>query len=270
VYGFSHAETAGWGDSLTIGFLVAAIVLLSAFVLVQTRVAHPLLPIRVVADRFRGASYLAVAISGAGMFGVFLFLTYYLQQTLGFTPIQTGLGFLPMVGCIMVTATTATAKLVPRFGPRPLVSAGMTLAAGGLVILSQVGVHSAYAFHVLPGLLIMGVGMGLIFAPAMQSATAGVDPHDAGVASAMVNTGQQIGGSVGTALLSTLSASAVNAFAAGKPASADLAARAAVHGYTTAFWWSAGIFLAGAVICGLVFPSGTPKLAAGIEPVAAH
>ncbi len=270
VFGFSNAETHGWSAPLTIVSLVSSVVLLAGFVVIERRVAEPLLPLRVVADRRRGGAYLAVAIVGAGMFGVFLFLTYYLQQTLGFSPIQTGLAFLPMMATIMVTATMGNTKLVPRFGPRPLITLGMLLGATAMVLFTRVGVDSEYVSTVLPGLLVMGVGLGLVMAPAMSTATLGVAPTDAGVASAMVNTGQQVGGSVGTALLSTLAATAVTDYVAGQRPTPQLLAEAAVHGYTTAFWWSAGIFLLGAVLCGTLLPSGVPEGEATGEPAFAH
>ena len=270
VYGFSSAETRGWAEPLTIASLGLGAGLIVLFVWLERRVAHPLLPLRVVLDRDRGGAYLAIGISGAGMFGVFLFLTYYLQQTLGFSPIQTGLAFLPMSAAIMVTATTATTMLVPRVGPRPLVSAGMVLAAVAMAVLAQLKVDSSYAAHVLPALLVMGVGLGLIFAPAMSTATFGVDPSDAGVASAMVNTSQQVGGSIGTAVLSTIFTSAVTSYATGHAPGPGLPEQAAMHGYTTAFWCSAAVFVVGAVACGLVFRSGVPQLALGAEPAMAH
>ena len=210
VYGFSNAETQGWGAPLTIVALAAAVALLAAFVAIERRVAHPLLPLRVVADRARGGAYLAVAIVGAGMFGVFLFLTYYMQQTLGFSPLKTGLAFLPMMAVLMPTAAIGQTRLVPRFGARRLVTLGMVFGAVAMLILTGVTVDSDYVTYVLPGLMVMGLGLGLVMAPAMSTATLGVDRRDAGVASAMVNTGQQIGGSIGTALLSTLAASAAH------------------------------------------------------------
>jgi EmrB/QacA subfamily drug resistance transporter len=270
VYGFSNAETHGWAEPLTIASLGLGAGLIVLFVWLESRVAHPLLPLRVVLDRDRGGAYLAIGISGAGMFGVFLFLTYYLQQTLGFSPIRTGLGFLPMSAAIMTTATTATTKLVPRVGPRPLVSLGMALAALAMAILAQLRVDSSYAGHVLPALLVMGVGLGLIFAPAMSTATLGVAASDAGVASAMVNTSQQVGGSIGTAVLSTIFSSAVTSYATSHRGSPGVAAQAAVHGYTTAFWCSSAVFVVGAVVCGLVFRSGAPQLALAAEPAMAH
>jgi EmrB/QacA subfamily drug resistance transporter len=269
VFGFAKAETDGWGAGITIGFLVAAVVLLAGFVALQARVANPLLPLHVVKDRDRGGAYLAMGITGAGMFGVFLFLTYYLQQTLGFTPVQTGLAFLPMSFAIMFTATMATARLMPRFGHKPLIVPGMAAAALAMVWLAQVGVDSSYATHVLPPLVVMGLGLGLVFAPAMSIATVGVARHDAGIASAMVNTMQQVGGSVGTALLSTLFASAVSSFSADHPGPQALG-DAAVHGYTTAFWWSAAIFGAGAVISALLLKGGVKELDPNAEPVLAH
>jgi MFS family permease len=204
------------------------------------------------------------------MFGVFLFLTYYLQQTLGFSPIETGLAFLPMMGAVMAVATTASTALLPRTGPRPLMTLGMVLAAAGMALLAQLGIDSTYAAHVLPGLILAGVGLGLVMAPAMNTATLGVESADAGVASATVNTMQQIGGSLGTALLSTLSASAASSYLAGKQASPDAVAQAAVHGYTTAFWWAAAIFAIGAVASALLLRAGAPELDPEAELVLAH
>ena len=259
VYGFSNAETHGWGAPLTIAALAAGVALLAAFVAIERRVDQPLLPLRVVADRGRGGAYLAVAIVGAGMFGVFLFLTYYMQQTLGFSPLKTGLAFLPMMAVIMPTGAIGQTRLVPRFGARRLVTLGMMFGATAMLILTGVTVDSSYATHVLPGLMVMGLGLGLIMAPAMSTATFGVERHDAGVASAMVNTGQQIGGSIGTALLSTLASSAAHSYGAAHGRAADVVAQAAVHGYTTAFVWSAGIFAVGALASWLLLPSGVPE-----------
>jgi EmrB/QacA subfamily drug resistance transporter len=271
VYGFSHAETTSWGNGVTLASLAAGAGLLIAFVAIERRVAHPLLPLRVVLDRNRAGAYLAVGISGIAMFGVFLFLTYYLQQVLGFTPIQAGLGFLPMTGAIMITATTANTVLLPRIGPRRLTTTGMLLATIAMLYLTGLSVDSTYAASVLPALIVAGVGFGLIFAPSFQGATFGVAPSDAGVASAMVNTAQQVGGSIGTALLSTLAASAASGFASTHAPSAALATEAAVHGYTTAFWWSAGIFLFGAFVCGLLLRPGVAREVVPVgEPVLAH
>ncbi len=256
VYGLANAESDGWSDPMTLGPVAVGILVLIAFVAIERRVAHPLLPMRVVLDRNRGGSYAAVGIAGAGMFGIFLFLTYYLTGVLGFTPIQTGCAFLPMLGAIMLSATTAGAVLTPRVGPRPLVPLGALIAAGGMVFMTRLDLDSTYASGVLPGLLVIGLGMGLIFAPTQNAATSGVGVNDAGVASAMINTTQQIGGSIGTALLSSFAASAATGFMAGRTPTPQLAAQAAMESYHTVFWWSAGFFLLCAAASALLFRTG--------------
>jgi EmrB/QacA subfamily drug resistance transporter len=265
VYGFSQAEPRGWTDIETLGSLIAGVIILIAFVAIEGRAAHPLLPLRIVLDRNRGGSYLSVLISGAGLFGVFLFLTYYLQKTLLYSPVVTGLAFLPMVAMIIVSSTTSNAVLLPRFGPKPLVPTGMLLAALGMVILAQLGVHSSYAGHILPALLVTGLGLGLIFAPSINTATLGVGQEDAGVASATVNSCQQVGGSIGTAFLNTIATTAVASYLAGKALTPLVSAQAAVHGYTVAFWWAAAIFLLGALVSGTLLRPGTAVATAG-EP----
>jgi EmrB/QacA subfamily drug resistance transporter len=265
VYGFAHAQTHGWGSSTTVAFLVAGVLLLAAFVAIQMRSRHPLLPLRIVLDRNRGGSFLALGALGAGMFGVFLFLTFYLQQTLGYSPLKTGVAFLPLTGALVISAGMST-RLTPRAGPRPVIGAGMVLTAVGLVLLAQLGVHASYATQVLPGLTIMGAGIGLVFPPATDLATLGVDAADAGVASALVNTTTQVGGSLGTALLSTLAATAASSFVVGKQSTAAVLTHAAVHGYTTAFWWAAGIFAVGAVLTVLLLRGNARPLQAVIEP----
>jgi EmrB/QacA subfamily drug resistance transporter len=266
VYGFSNSETHSWGHPVTIGMLGIAAVLLSAFVVIEARAEHPLLPLRIVADRIRGGAYLAIGIAGIAMFGVFLFLTYYLQQTKGFTPIQTGLAFLPMTAAIMITATSVNIRFLSRVGPRPLLILGMVLGSGAMVWLAQLEPDSSYVGHVLPALLVLGVGMGNIFAPAFATATFGVAPRDTGVASAMVNTMQQVGGSIGTALLSSIFASAVSAYLDGRAPTPQTIGEAAVHGYTVAFWVAAGVFAFGAAVVAVTMPS--ISVAAHDEPAA--
>jgi EmrB/QacA subfamily drug resistance transporter len=271
VYGFSNSETHSWGHPVTIAMLAASVVLLGGFVMIEARVAHPLLPLRVLADRTRGGSYLALGLTYASNIAVFLFLTYYLQRTKGFSPIETGLAFLPLTAMIMLAAMSANVVLLRRLGPRPLLVLGMLLAAAGLVWLAQLTPGSGYAGHVLPALLVMGFGFGNIIAPGIASATYGVEAHDSGVASAMVNTMQQVGASVGTAVLSSIVTGAVTAYAEGKPRTPRLPAEAAVHGYTVAFWVAAGIFAVGAVLVGTMMrsirvqPEGAPQ----VEPEAA-
>jgi EmrB/QacA subfamily drug resistance transporter len=257
VYGFANAEMEGWGAPLTVGLLAYGAIAVAAFIAIERRAKAPLLPLRVVSERNRGASFLAVAVAGVAMFSTFLFLTYFLQKGLGFSPIESGLAYLPMVAAIMVTATSSSTKVLPRVGPRPLIPTGMVLTALGLAYLTGIDVNSSYAGSILPGLVVMGVGFGLIMAPSFATATRGVNPSDAGVASAMVNTSQQVGGSLGVALLSTVFATAVSGYSAAAGTPAALAqAEAAVHGTATTFWWAAGILMVGAIVTALLFEPG--------------
>ncbi len=257
VYGLSEAETKGWGAPLTIGLLIAGAVLLAVFVEVERRVAHPLLPLRVVLDRFRGGAYLAIGLSGTGMFAIFLFLTYYLEEILRYSPVTTGVAFLPMIVALMASSTLSSGLLMPRVGPRLLVPAGMVVAAAGLVILAtQLSATASYGAAILPALVVVGAGLGLVFGCAMNTATYGTIPADAGVASAMVNTCQQIGGSIGTALLNTIAASALTSYLLIHGNSPAAQVNGAVHSYVVAFWVSAAIFAAAAVVTGAVLRSG--------------
>jgi EmrB/QacA subfamily drug resistance transporter len=266
VYGFSNAANHSWSTPSTYGFLAAGVVLLVAFALWQGRARHPLLPPRVVLDRNRGAAYLAILIVGAGMFGIFLFLTYYMQVSLGYSPVISGVAFLPMVVCVAVAANVSNIVLLPRIGPKPIVIVAMVLLAGGQVWLTRIGVHGDYVGGILGPLMVTGVGMGFMFSTAINTGTYGVAPYDAGVASASVNTGQQLGGSIGTSLFNTIAASATTAYITShlaalhtRPAAATLhevQAAGLVHGYTTVFWWCAAIFLGGAIICGALMRRG--------------
>jgi EmrB/QacA subfamily drug resistance transporter len=256
VFGFSHAETTAWRNTFTIGFLVAGAVLLAVFAYYETRAKHPLLPPRVVRNRTRGGSVLAMLFASVGIFGVFLFLSYYLQGTLGFSPVKTGVAFLPMVAALAATAQVSNQILLPRFGPKPIVPLGLLVCAAALFGLHLVGLHSSYVSHVLPYLIVLGIGFGLSVAPAFSTGTLGLAPRDAGVGSATLNTAQQVGGSIGTALLNTLAASAATSYLVGRAVTPANVQAALLHSYTTAFLWSASIFVAGAVVAGLVFQRG--------------
>jgi EmrB/QacA subfamily drug resistance transporter len=254
VYGFSNVESDGWGAPLSWGALATSGVLLVGFVLRQMQARHPLLPLAILLDRNRGAAYASVLIAGAGMFAIFLFVTFYLQTTLGFTPIQTGLSFLPMVTMLVLAAQISTNFALPRLGPKVLVPAGMALAVVGMLYLTRLGVDSTYTADVLPALMALGLGMGTIMPASMQTATLGVEPAFAGVASALVNTAQQVGGSIGTALLNTLAATSATAYLTSHvPATDAVLAQAAVHSYATAYWWGAGFFAFGGVLAALLF-----------------
>ena len=255
VFGFSNAETSSWSDPITIVALGASALLLCCFIALERRVQHPLLPLHIVWDRARGGAYATIALAGSAVFAVFLFLTYYLQQNLGFSPLKTGLAFLPMTIMIVLTATTVQTRVLHRTGAKPLVMAGMTLGLIAMISFTRLTPDAAYATHVLPGLMLTGLGMGCVFAPAFSTATLGVKSTDAGIASAMVNTSQQVGGSVGTALLSTIFASAAASYATAHVNVARLGTAASIHGYTTAFEWAAAIFALGLLVALLVLPS---------------
>ncbi|MEV0333549.1 MFS transporter [Nocardia sp. NPDC050717] len=269
VYGFSQAETEGWTAPSTLAFLIGGAVLLAAFGWIETRVAHPLLPLRIVGDRTRGAAYLTVFIMGIGMFAIFLFLTYYMQLTLEYTPIITGVAFLPMVAGMVVSSTTAPSLLLPKVGPKVVISGGFLVAAAGMLWLTRIGLDTSYVTHILPALVLLGLGLGGAMSVAFQGSTAGVQHEDAGVASAMVNTSQQVGGSIGTALLSTIAASAMTDYVSSHQPGPLTMAQGAIESYTTSFWWATATFVLGAIVIGVLMPNTVPAPAEG-EPVLAH
>ncbi len=280
VYGFSNAATHSWHTPSTWGFLAAGAALLIVFAAWQSRAAHPLLPPRVIVDRNRGGAYLTMLIFGSALFGIFLFLIYYMQVNLGYSAVKSGVALLPMVAVIGVMANVGNVKLMPRFGPKPLISIGLLCNAAGMAWLTRIGVHSDYASALLGPLIVTGFGSGLIFSAAANTGTFGVAPRDAGIASASINTGQQLGGAIGTALLNTIAASAATSYLAshlrGRPAP-QLVHLALVHSYTTVFWWCAGIFAVGAVICGALLrrgplsrPEDVPAPEPSRQPVAAR
>jgi EmrB/QacA subfamily drug resistance transporter len=259
VYGFSHAETTSWGNIYTIASLAASAVLLSFFVAIERRASQPLLPLRIVVDRNRAGAFIAVFTGVIATFGMFLFLTYYMQGTLHYSPVKTGVAYLPMIVALVGSAQLATNVVLPRFGPKYMVATGMVIAAVAMLLLTRVGLHSSYVTAILPTLIILGLGMGQIMAPSASVATLGLT-SDAGIASATVNTSQQVGGSVGTSLLNTLAASATTAYALAHHATdtsvATLQALATVHGYPVVFTYAAIFLATGAVTAGLLLRRG--------------
>jgi len=250
VYGFSKAaeDGVGWTDPVTLTLLAAAVVLLVSFVLYERRASHPLLPLRVVLDRNRGGSYLVFLLVGAGIFAIFLFLTFYFQQTLGYSPLKSGFAFLPFSGGIIVGAGVVS-QLLPRIGPKPLMIVGLAMAVAGMLWLTGIGEQSSYVTEVLPSLLAISLGLAAVFVPASSTALVGVAEHDAGIASAVLNTAQQVGGSLGLALLSTFYASAITGYVADNPGASQGAAF--VHGYHVAFIWGSVILAIALVIAGV-------------------
>ncbi|MEK9520271.1 MFS transporter [Streptomyces sp. NPDC087908] len=267
VYGFTRAESEGWSDAGTIGMFVSSAVLLAAFVLTEAKVKSPLLPLRVLTDRNRGGVYLSLGLAVISMFGLFLFLTYYLQVVKGYSPVMTGFAFLPMIAGMIIGSTQIGTRLMTRVPPRLLMAPGFLTAGVGMLLLTQLEIGTSYAGLILPAQLLLGLGMGTAFMPAMSLATHGVDPRDAGVASAMVNTSQQVGGAIGTALLNTIAASATTAYLTDNAAGATTPAaqrllqlQGMVEGYTAAIWWAVGILVASAVIAFTLINTGKPEM----------
>jgi EmrB/QacA subfamily drug resistance transporter len=256
VFGFSHAETTAWRNPVTLGFLAAGVVLLGVFAYVETRTKYPLLPPRVVLNRTRGGSVLVMLFASVGIFGVFLFLTYYLQATLGFSPVKTGVAFLPLVAALAAMSQVSNRTLLPRFGPRRIVPIGLLVCAAAMYGLHLVGLHTSYATHVLPYIVVLGIGFGMSVSPAFSTGTLGLAPQDASVGSATLNTAQQVGGSIGTSLLNTLAATAATSYLVGRTQTPANLQAALLHSYTTAFLWSASIFVGGAIVAGLVLQRG--------------
>ncbi|MEU0596656.1 MFS transporter [Streptomyces sp. NPDC006393] len=262
VYGFSEAQPRGWTDPLVLALFAAGAALLAGFVTWQTRAPRPLLPLHVIRERNRAGCFLTMLLAVIGMFGLFLFMTYYLQGILGYSPLRTGLAFLPLTAAIVIGSTQVSARLLQRVAPRALMVPGMVLAAGGMLLLTRLTVASHYTSEVLPALLLMGLGMGLTFMPVFATATAGVAVRDSGVTSATVNTSQQVGGSIGTALLNTVATTSSAAYIAAhlhSPADrARVVPEGVVHGYTVAIWWAAAVMLLAGLVAGLMVNARAP------------
>ncbi|MBD0709612.1 MULTISPECIES: MFS transporter [unclassified Streptomyces] len=203
VYGFIRAAREGWGDSWTLGSFAAALVLLSCFVLVERRSRQPITPLHLLADRNRAGTYGIMLCLAAAIFGMFFFLTLFVQTVLGFSPLRAGLAFLPVSAVIPVLAGI-TARLMPRFGPKPFMMLGSVCLAAGLSWLTQVDVHSTYPGGILGPMLVLSAGMGMLFVSLTLTALAGIAPREAGAGSGLLNTMQQIGGSLGLSILVTV------------------------------------------------------------------
>jgi MFS family permease len=266
VYGFTRAAQSSWTSGTTLGFLGIAVVLLAAFVLIEMRAKNPLLPMRVILERTRGGSFLSSLMVGSGLMGMFLFLTFYFQDNLGYSALKTGFAFLPFSAGIILAAG-ASSKLIPRTGPRPVMVGGFSAAALGMLWLTQIGAHTSFSLHVLPAEILISVGMGLAFVPMSSTALFGVSPHDAGVASATLNATQQIGGSLGTALLNTVFASSTAAYLATRVDTPAVREAAQIHGYVIGFAIGAG-FLVIAVLSALFLVKASKADMAAIEEVA--
>jgi predicted MFS family arabinose efflux permease len=293
VYGLSSAATSPngvshWGDTKVIGSLVAAVVLLVAFGFIEVRSKHALVPMRVLRSRDRTGSYLIMLCVGTALFGMFFFLTLFVQGVWGYSALKTGLAYLPMIATVMVASAIAS-QLVNRIGARPLLLAGSVILTGGMFWLSRITENSHYASGLLGPMMVTALGMGLLFVPVSLVALAGVGNNDAGVASSLLNTGQQVGGSIGLAILGTVAWSAVaNSIHSQAAAAAAAAKHATVHlsaaqqaalqkavsdhaiatGFSKGYLVSAGIALL-ALIITLVAIRVKRQDLAGVNPMAA-
>jgi EmrB/QacA subfamily drug resistance transporter len=272
VYGITQAGELGWSDPATLMWFGAAVALLATFFVIESRTSHPLLPMHILLNRNRGASYLTSFIVGAGLFGMFLFLAYFFQGILQYSPVRAGLLFLPFSVGVGISAGIASQAL-PRFGPRYVSFVGLVMATGGMLLLTRLDPTSAYVSDILPALMVLSLGMGLVFVPISATALFGVGNHDAGVASAVLNTAQQIGGALGTAFLNTIAVTATanyfvdNMIDPADPANAGAMPVALTEGFTTAFTWSAGFMILGALIWVFMINANKDTLGANDAPV---
>ncbi len=254
VYGFTKAapkglqDTAHWTEPATLFYFAAAAILLTSFFVIENRVSNPLLPMRVLLDRNRGASYLVSLITGIGLFAMFLFLGLYLQVIQHYSPVKAGFAFLPFSLGIIGGAGIA-AQLLPRVGPKPLIVPGLIAGSVGLLMLTRLTPSSEYASHVLVPMIIISLGMAFVFIPVSSTALHGIGHHDAGVGSAMINTSQQVGGSLGTALLNTVAVTVSAAYLTAHATGGKGPIPAALtEGYTRAFAVGAGFLFAAALV----------------------
>jgi EmrB/QacA subfamily drug resistance transporter len=246
IFGITRAESEGWTGTSTLVFLGVGLVLLAFFVVIESRSPHPLLPLRILANRNRGGAYLASFFIGVGLFAIFLFLSYFFQGVLGYSPLESGLLFLPLTAGIIVSAGI-TSRLLPITGPRFITGGGFALTIVGLLLLQRMSENSTYVGDILPSMILVGLGIGFVFVPLSATALFGVGDADAGVASAVLNAAQQVGGSVGVAFLNTIATSAMAAYIVANQLPGPNGA-ALVEGFTTGFLWSAAILLVAGVI----------------------
>jgi EmrB/QacA subfamily drug resistance transporter len=245
VYAISKAPDVGWGSARTIGFLIAAVVLFIAFIVIEKRVSNPMVPFQIFRTKTVTGANVAGFLLGAVVFANFFLLTLYVQQVLGYSALKTGLTFLFTAGTVIPVAGISQA-LVTRYGPRPIMAIGLALITLGMVWYAQIPVHANFATDLLPGYLLVGVGMAFSFIPMSIAALAGVAPDEAGLASGLINTSQQIGGALGVAIASTVAFTHANTLLQ----SGHAQDAALTSGFALGFWVCAG-FGAAAVVATL-------------------
>jgi EmrB/QacA subfamily drug resistance transporter len=268
VYGLGEAAADGWSSSGVIVPLILAGVLLGLFIVVQVKVTNPLLPLRILANRNRGGAFVTIILAVLGMYGTFLFLTYLLQTVDHYSPLKAGVAFLPLMAVNGLSATQLASRLMPHVRTRLLVVPGLLLAAAGVALLTRLTPDASYVTHVLPTELLLGLGLGLALVPCISTATTNAEPADVGITAATTNTTQQVGASIGTALLNTIAATATAGYLATHVHTAATLARATVHGFATASWWAAGSMVLGALVGGVLINAhpGRQAAAAAAQP----
>ncbi|MYW01788.1 MFS transporter [Streptomyces sp. SID3343] len=259
IYGLGVASDYGWASGRTVGALVAGVLLLAAFGWRQSRAADPLVPLRVAKNRVGAGSFLAMMISAFCTFGMMLGMTYQLQTVSGYSPLQAGLAFVAFVGTAVLSSTQVGRRLTPRMRPGLMMAAGLLLYAVALLLIGRLTPHSSYLPDVLPPLALMGLGVGVLTVPVVGTVMSAGEPRDAGVVAAIVNTMQQVGGSVGAALLNTISISAAATYLAARPNDPAAEVGAKVHGFVVASQWSAGIALVGALVVAVAVNAPAPR-----------
>jgi len=266
VYGITCGGDRGWTDSVTVACFGAATALLTGFVVWQSKSIHPMIALRLFTSRPRSGSYITMLFIGSGMFGTFYFLTLYMQQILGFSPVQTGFAYLPF-SFGMGAAAAASSKLVERVAPRFIAAPGLMSAACGMLLFSRLRPDSEYFSSLMPAMLLTAAGLGLCFVPMTLAAVSGVDDADAGIASALLNTSQQVGGALGLAVLSTIAGSIANSrlpdaaatlyrgLSMHDAASVHAASAALTEGFSASFMVAVGLFVAGSLTTLLTIPA---------------
>ncbi len=265
VYGFIHAASDGWGKRVTIGAFVLAAVLLVAFIVIEARSKEPLMPLRLFADRNRSGSYGVMLLTAAALFAMFFFLTQFVQEVLHYSPLKAGFAFLPVSAVIVVVAQIVS-RVMSKVGPRWLIAAGMALSIVGLAWFATLTATSTYVGTLLPAMCVMATGLALVFVPITLTAVAGVAPTDAGIASALLNVSQQIGGTLGLSILITVFATAFKNYftshAALGLAPRQLQTQALAYGWAKGFLAAVFLALAGLVIAVLTVRAEPPDMTA--------
>jgi len=281
VFGFSEAALDGWAAPATVAPLAAAVVLLVSFVFIERRAAHPIMPFNVVLDRNRGASYLTMLLLAIGMFGIFLFLVYFLEEIAGYSAVRAGVAFVPLTVSVVVGSVLTNTRLLPRFGPKWIVAVASVAGAAGMLFFAQLSLSTSYWGGILPPEIVFGVALGSMFGVCFNMATAGARPDTAGVASALVTMGQQVGGSIGTSLLNTIATSSAATYLAVHASASYLARHAStimtthvwrvaqVHSYDVAFYVATGLILLAGVSAAIIYPAGRRPVPTA-EQVVAH